>query len=128
MVVTGFPTAALTGIWHGAGAALPFSAAVLAAGEAKLVAQDIEQRSFRIVMDGIALAVHFNFDFIGHNGSLQRRHNDSQVDRVSLKVSAQKSGSVKHKQLLMRDAHAPDRFGLGRAEFTQSWITGLTRG
>jgi hypothetical protein len=27
----------------------------------------------------------------------------------------------------MRDAHAPDRFGLGRAEFTQSWITGLTR-
>src|ERR1700674_3742039 len=54
-------TARLAAEQHGAGAALPFSAAVLAAGEAEFVAQNVQQWSFRIVMNGIALAVHFNF-------------------------------------------------------------------
>ena len=54
---------------HRAGAALPFPAAVLAAGEPEFIAQDVEERSLRIVMNGVALAVYFHFDWVRHIGT-----------------------------------------------------------
>src|SRR5689334_13606916 len=47
---------------HGAGTALAFSATVLAASKAEFIAQNVQQRSFRMVMNGIAFTVYFDFD------------------------------------------------------------------
>ena len=59
-------TARRAGDEHGASAALAFAAAVFCAGEAEVVAENVQQRRVRGVMNGIFLAVYFKCDGVRH--------------------------------------------------------------
>ena len=49
-----------------AGPALPFSAAVLAAGQAEFIAEDRQERCVRRIVDCMSLAIDFEFDGLRH--------------------------------------------------------------
>src|SRR5438552_12139175 len=51
---------------YGTSTALPFPAAVFAAGQSKLITQNIQKRRIRRVVDRIALAVNFQFGQFRH--------------------------------------------------------------
>jgi hypothetical protein len=121
---------------NGAGAALPFSAAIFAAGETKLVAQDVKERSIRGVMDRIPLAVHFDFECVRHAGSSE---GDAIIVRqipFHLKYPRKKAEVSNTKHCVHSNRLLPEPGSDGaetrkgfqsETEFTQSWITSLTR-
>ena len=59
---------------HSAGTALPFSAAIFGAGEAEVIAQNVEERGIRGVADLVLFAVYFEFDRVGHILSLRHEN------------------------------------------------------
>ena len=66
---------------NGAGAALAFAATVLGAGEAELVAQNLEQRRFRVEPDIVSPAVDFELELRRHTEHCEPRRRGMQCLR-----------------------------------------------
>ena len=67
----------------GAGAAAALAAAVLAAGQVEVVAEDAEQGAFRVGVEGVSGAVDVEQFDVGHEGDPQRKRRKARwgIDR-----------------------------------------------